>query len=125
MNIQQIHQEDQYNREYSNLSLDLPSILAPHFSDYNFGNSDQHVFNLTPAFARFLLHNLKHPLMKGGDVKKAQHLCKHISNKGMAECWPKHPIVLESDTGTVLEGTKRLYALGSAAKGTFLWIEIV
>lgn len=117
---------DKFNSEKGS-DTDIVEVLSKHFSHHKWEGDGGSMFNITRKMARFLLYNLKHTLpLEEDKIKSMWIFSKILAKSGIKGSFPKTPIIIDTSTNSVVEGTSRLLALAlGRAHGTYFEIELI
>jgi hypothetical protein len=109
--------KDNFNSGECNKDLDIQDVLGKHFSHPKEEciEGEQVItgamYNVRRKLARFLLWSLKHDIpVKEKDIKSFNLISSKLSEGNKALLNP-HPIIINTSTNTIVDGSKRLLAL--------------
>lgn len=107
-NIDQINTK--FHHDGSLPKQELLSFADNVFSSIDHNNGNE-VFFISRKSARWLLNNLKHPLLTKRQVAKTLHLKSQYTREGNKSNWSNNPIKIDINACEVLDGVVRLYAV--------------
>lgn len=101
---------------------DVQEALSLHWR--SFSSMGDSYFSVTPKFAAWLLHNLRHEPISLKEEVNVFHVMRTFNQTGIKGMLPREPILIDTLSNTLVKGRTRLYGLSMAKQGSYLWIEV-
>lgn len=106
-------------------NLDIVSCMSKHWRSFSGDGNGHSYFSITNQAARWMLYNLKHTPITLKRCKNVYHISSILSRDGIKNMEPKSPVVIDTTTNTIVDGSTRLYGVAFSGTGTFLRVEFV
>jgi hypothetical protein len=117
--------QDHFSHAEANTKVDILTSLAKHFSSLDSTGKGTSYYSITPKCAQWMLHVLKHEELTQKGHTSVFHISRTLSKEGIKSIKPSTPMVICTDTNTIISGRTRLYGVAMSKKGTFLEIELI